>query len=117
MAEGKREIHAGRDYFEHVTGTVTTGPSIHGDHARQQINAQQYADTITPESSKEEVQKLLQLIREEIANTRLPDDIKEEVVAPVPRVRFHDHLKRPRQFNVPDAGSALPQSRHPRDRP
>lgn len=83
MAEEKRVIHTGRDYFEHVEGNVTTGASIHGNQAQQQVNAQQFAAGITPQSSKEDVAKLLTMIREELAHLKLPEEKKEEVAAEV----------------------------------
>ena len=78
--ESKRIIHAGRDYFEKIgdQATVITGGS---GQAQQQVNAQQLADELTPSSPKADVQKLLQLIREEIQKAQLPEDVKEEAVA------------------------------------
>ncbi len=78
MAEEKRVIHTGRDYFEKVEGNVTTGASIHGDHAQQLVNAQQYAEAITPQSSKEDVAKLLAMVKEALAQSSLPENVKQE---------------------------------------
>jgi predicted S18 family serine protease len=72
--------HVGRDYVEHVEGDYYSGAS---GQAQQQINAQQLADSLTSNSSKEDVQKLLQLIREEIAKSQLPEDVKEETLAEI----------------------------------
>ena len=77
--KSNRTITAGRDYIEHIAGDAHTGASIHGDHAQQQVNAQQFADTITPQSSKEDVAKLLTMVLEELKRTDVPDDVKEEV--------------------------------------
>lgn len=73
-----RTIHTGRDYFEHVSGNVTTGASIHGDHAQQLL-----LQNITPNSSKDDILKLLSFIQEELPKLPLPEEVKEEVVIEV----------------------------------
>jgi Ser-tRNA(Ala) deacylase AlaX len=98
----KREIHVGRDYFEKVSGTVTTGASIHGDHAQQQVNAQQYAAGITPQSSKEEVARLLALIQQELAQLNLPDEKKEEVATEIKAAELQVKKEKPDKPKIAD---------------
>ena len=78
-------MNVGRDYMKHIGGQaqVTTGASIHGDQAQQQVNAQQYAQAITPESSPQDVAKLLTLIRQELTTLNLPAEKQEEVAVEV----------------------------------
>ncbi len=104
MAEGKRVIHTERDYFERIEGDVHTGASIHGDHAQQLVNAQQYADTITPESSKEDVAKLLALIQQELTRLSLPDEQKDEVAI---EVKSAENLVKKEQLDKPKIADRL----------
>ena len=76
MADEKRVIHAGRDYFEKVEGDVYTGAS---GQAQQQINAQQFAEGITPESSKEDIARLLGMVKDSLTALDLPEKTKKRV--------------------------------------
>lgn len=100
MAEGKRVIHTGRDYFEHVEGNVTTGASTHGDQAQQLVNAQQFAETITPQSSKEDIQTLLAMVLEELKRTDLPEDVKEEVTAEITTAEIQVKKEEPKKEKI-----------------
>ena len=74
-----REIHLNQgDYIEEVKGNVNKTVS-YGDGAQQQINAQSFAEGITPQSSKEDVAKLLALVRAELAQSALPEALQEDV--------------------------------------
>ena len=114
MAKDKRVIHTGRDYFEHIEGDVHTGASIHGDHAHQLVNAQQYADTITPESSQEDVAKLLALVQEALAQSQLPEEVKEEVAAEITTAEIQVKKGEPKKEKIAaklkDATEALKES-------
>lgn len=77
--ESKRTIKVGRDYFEKVEGNITTGASIHGAQAQQLVNAQQVAAGITPQSSKEDIARLLTMVLEALQQAGLPEEIREEV--------------------------------------
>lgn len=76
MADEKRVIHTGRDYFERIEGDVTTGAS---GQAQQQINAQQFSEGISEESPKEDVAKLLKMVQQELTKLDLPEAKKKEV--------------------------------------
>lgn len=80
MAEGKRVINVQRDYFENVQGDVKTGASIHGDNAQQQINAQEFAAALTPQSSPQDVAKLLQMLQQDVQRLNVPEAAKEEAL-------------------------------------
>lgn len=80
MAKENRTITTGRDYFERVEGNVTTGAS---DQAQQQINVQELADSITPQSSKEDVARLLAMIKDALAQSPLPEDVKQEAASDI----------------------------------
>ena len=75
----KDTINVGRDYMKHIGGQaqVTTGASIHGDQA------QQFAQTITPQAAAADVAKLLAMVRQQLAALDLPDDAKEEIDAEI----------------------------------
>ncbi|CAK0751936.1 conserved hypothetical protein [Gammaproteobacteria bacterium] len=85
MADEKRIIHAGRDYFENIArhATVITGASTHNDQTQRQINPQQYAQTITPESTSADILKLLTLIQQELVTLKLSEDERDEIVTEV----------------------------------
>ena len=77
--EGKRVIHSvGRDYLEKISdhAVVMTGAS---GQAQQNMNAQQLADRLTPESPKEEVAQLLTLVKQEVAQLDVPDKDKKKI--------------------------------------
>ena len=76
-SKGNRTIHVGHNYIEHVERDYISQDTI------QQVNAPQFAAGITPQSSKEDVAKLLTMIREELATLNLPADRQEEVAAEV----------------------------------
>ena len=67
-SQGNRTIHVGHNYIEHVERDYISQDTI------QQVNAPQFAAGITPQSSKEDVAKLLTMIREELATLNLPAD-------------------------------------------
>ncbi len=75
MADATRKIKAGRDYIEHVEGDFYSGAS---DNAQQTIHVQNFAEGITPDSPKEDVVKLLGMVKQELATLELPDEVKEE---------------------------------------
>ena len=82
MHRETRNIHkVGGNYYEHITGDVTTGPTIVGENARQVNVMQQYADHITPDSPKEDVAQLLKMGLEELNKLDIPEGSKEEVAA------------------------------------
>lgn len=69
--------HIGRDNIE-ISGNaqvtqLTTGASFQGDHAQQLLQS------TTPQSSKEDILKLLSFVQQELPKLPLPDDVKEEV--------------------------------------
>ncbi|GAK59523.1 hypothetical protein U27_06508 [Candidatus Vecturithrix granuli] len=95
MAKENRTITVGRDYFKRVEGNVTTGASIHGDHAQQLVNAQQYAETITPQSSKADVAQLLAMVKEALAQSSLPEDVKKEAANEIEGAQLQVAKKEP----------------------
>ena len=112
MAEGKRIIkNVGRDYVEKVEGDYYSGAS---GQAQQQINAQKYADSITPESSKEDVAKLLTMVKEALAKSQLPEEVKEEVAAEITTAEIQVKKEEPKKEKIADklknATAALEES-------
>ena len=114
MAKGNRTITTGRDYFGRVNGNVTTGASFHGDHAQQLVNAQQYAETITPQSSKDDVAKLLAMIKDALAQSPLPEDVKKEAANAIEGAELQVAKKEPDKPKIADrlknAAEALAES-------
>lgn len=52
---------------------LTTGASIHGDHAQQFLN------TVTPDSSRDDILKLLAFVQQELPKLDVPEEVKDEV--------------------------------------
>jgi hypothetical protein len=69
--------HIGRDNIE-ISGNaqvtnLTTGASFQGDHAQQLLQS------TTPQSSKEDILKLLSFVQQELPKLPLTEEVKEEI--------------------------------------
>ena len=97
-----RNTEAGRDYFEQVRGNVSTETVIHGDQVQHQLIVQQFAEGITPQSSKEDIQTLLKLVLEELKQINMPEDIKAEVENDVKGAEIQLEKAEPDKMKVAD---------------
>ncbi len=95
--EETRNIHT-RTYIEHAKGTVT----ITGDQVQQQVNAQQYAQAITSESSQADVAKLLTLIQQELSKLNLPQQKQVEIAAEIKTTEIQVKKAKPDKPKIAD---------------